>query len=155
MSRSILGNRVLRKQDPKFLTTGGVYVDDVRMEIVGAAAVTYVRSTMASGRIVSIDVEEARSAPGVIAVFTAADVQPDLGDFPSDMGVLNQDMVRPWLATDVVRYVGEPIAIVVSEDRATGTDAAELVFADLEPLPVVVDPEEAVKNEHLLHEAAG
>ena len=154
-SRSILGNRVLRKEDPKFLTTGGVYVDDVRMELVGAAAVTYVRSTMASGRIVTIDVEEARSAPGVLAVFTAADVQPDLGDFPSDMGVLNQDMVRPWLATDVVRYVGEPLAIIVSEDRATGMDAAELVFADLDPLPVVVDPEEAVKNEHLLHEAAG
>ena len=154
-SRSILGNRVLRKEDPKFLTTGGVYVDDVRMDLVGAAAVTYVRSTMASGRIVSIDVEEAKAAPGVLAVFTAADVQADLGDFPSDMGVLNQDMVRPWLATGVVRYVGEPIAIIVSEDRASGVDAAELVFTDLDPLPVVVDPEEAVKNEHLLHEGAG
>ena len=154
-SRSILGNRVLRKEDPKFLTTGGVYVDDVRMELVGAATVTYLWSTMASGRILSIDVEEAKAAPGVLAVFTAADVQADLGDFPSDMGVLNQDMVRPWLATDVVRYVGEPIAINVSEDRASGIDAAELVYTDLEPLPVVVDPEEALKNEHLLHEAAG
>ena len=154
-SRSILGNRVLRKEDPKFLTTGGVYVDDVRMELVGAAHVTYVRSTMASGRIVSIDVDEAKAAPGVLAVFTSADVQADLGEFPSDIGVLNQDMVRPWLAADVVRYVGEPIAIIVSEDRASGVDAAELVFTDLEPLPVVVDPEESVKNEHLLHEGAG
>ena len=154
-SRSILGNRVLRKEDPKFLTTGGVYVDDVRMELVGAAAVTYVRSTMASGRIVSIDVDEAKAAPGVLAVFTATDVRADLGDFPSDIGVLNQDMVRPWLASDVVRYVGEPIAIIVSEDRASGVDAAELVFTDLDPLPVVVDSEESVKNEHLLHEAAG
>jgi aerobic carbon-monoxide dehydrogenase large subunit len=155
MSRSILGNRVLRKEDPKFLTTGGVYVDDVRMDLVGAAAVTYVWSTMASGRIVSIDVEEAKAAPGVLGVYTVADVEADLGVFPSDMGVLNQDMVRPWLAKDVVRYVGEPIAAIVSEDRSSGVDAAELVFLDLEPLPVVVDPEDALRNEHLLHEAAG
>jgi aerobic carbon-monoxide dehydrogenase large subunit len=155
MSRSILGNRVLRKEDPKFLTTGGVYVDDVRMDLVGAAAVTYVWSTMASGRIVSIDTEEAKAAPGVLGVYTVADVEADLGVFPSDMGVLNQDMVRPWLAKDVVRYVGEPIAVIVSEDRPSGVDAAELVFLDLEPLPVVVDPEDALRNEHLLHEAAG
>jgi carbon-monoxide dehydrogenase large subunit len=154
-STSILGNRVMRKEDPKFLTTGGVYVDDVRLDLVDAAAVTYVRSTMASARILSIDVEDAKAAPGILGVFTNDDVRADLGDFPSDMGVLNQDMVRPWLATDVVRYVGEPLAIIVSEDRASGVDAAELVFADLDPLPVVVDPEEAVKNEHLLHEAAG
>jgi carbon-monoxide dehydrogenase large subunit len=154
-STSILGNRVLRKEDPKFLTSGGVYVDDVRVDLVGAAAITYVRSTMASARILSIDVDEAKAAPGVLAVFTEADVRADLGDFPSDMGVLNQDMVRPWLARDVVRYVGEPVAIVVSENRAQGTDAAELVFVDYDPLPAVVDPEASRRNETLLHEAAG
>jgi aerobic carbon-monoxide dehydrogenase large subunit len=154
-STSILGNRVLRKEDPKFLTSGGVYVDDVRVDLVGAAAVTYVRSTMASARILGIDVDEARQAPGVLAVFTDADVRPDLGDFPSDMGLLNQDMVRPWLARDVVRYVGEPIAVVVSETRAQGMDAAELVFVDYDPLPVVVDPEESRRGETTLHEAAG
>ncbi|HVF32486.1 MAG TPA: xanthine dehydrogenase family protein molybdopterin-binding subunit [Acidimicrobiales bacterium] len=154
-STSILGNRVLRKEDPKFLTTGGVYVDDVRMDLVGAAAVTYVRSTMASARILGIDADEARSAPGVLAVFTDDDVRSDLGEFPSDMGVLNQDMVRPWLARGTVRYVGEPVAIVVSETRAQGLDAAELVFVDYEPLPVVVDPEVSRTNETLLHEAAG
>jgi carbon-monoxide dehydrogenase large subunit len=154
-STSILGNRVLRKEDPKFLTTGGVYVDDVRMDLVGAAAVTYVRSTMASARILSIDIAEAKAAPGVLAVFTAADVHADLGDFPSDMGVLNQDMVRPWLATEVVRYVGEPLAIIVSDERAQGVDAAERVLVDYDPLPVVVDPEVAVRNETLLHGGAG
>ncbi|HUP85170.1 MAG TPA: xanthine dehydrogenase family protein molybdopterin-binding subunit [Acidimicrobiales bacterium] len=154
-SRSILGNRVLRKEDPKFLTTGGVYVDDVHMELVGAAAVTYVGSTMASARILAIGTDEAKAAPGVLGVFTAADVQADLGDFPSDMGVLNQDMVRPWLATDVVRYVGEPVVIIVSDTRTQGVDAAELVLVEYDPLPVVVDPEEAVTNEHLLHESAG
>jgi carbon-monoxide dehydrogenase large subunit len=154
-STSILGNRVLRKEDPKFLTSGGVYVDDVRVDLVGAAAVTYVRSTMAFARILAIDVDEAKAAPGVLAVFTEADLHGDLGDFPSDMGVLNQDMVRPWLARDVVRYVGEPVAVVVSETRAQGVDAAELVFVDYDPLTPVVDPEEARRNETLLHEAAG
>jgi carbon-monoxide dehydrogenase large subunit len=152
---SILGHRVVRKEDPKFLTTGGVYVDDVRADLLGAAAVTFVRSTMASARIETLDVTEANQAPGVLAVFTAEDVAMDLGDFPSDMNVLNQDMVRPWLARDVVRYVGEPVAVIVSESRAQGEDAAELVFVDYEPLPTVVDPEEARRNEHLLHEAAG
>ena len=154
-STSILGNRVLRKEDPKFLTSGGVYVDDVRVDLVGAAAVTYVRSTMASARVLGIDVEEAKAAPGVLGVFTAGDVRADLGEFPSDIAVLNQDMVRPWLASGVVRYVGEPVAIVVSEDRATGMDAAELVFVDYDPRSAVVDPEEARRGETLLHEAAG
>ena len=154
-STSILGNRVMRKEDPKFLTSGGVYVDDVRVDLVGAATITYVRSTMASARILSIDVDEAKAAPGVLAVFTDEDVTADLGVFPSDMGVLNQDMIRPWLARDVVRYVGEPVVVVVSETRAQGVDAAELVFVDYDPLPVVVDPEEARKNETLLHEGAG
>ncbi len=153
-STSILGNRVLRVEDPKFLTTGGVYVDDVRMDLLGAASVTYVGSTMASARIVEIDVEEARAQPGVLAVYTGAEVDADLGPFPSDMSALNQDMVRRFLATDVVRYVGEPVAVVVAETRAQGVDAAELVFVDYDPLPAVVDPRESLDNETLLHDAA-
>ncbi|MEA3077010.1 MAG: aerobic carbon-monoxide dehydrogenase large subunit [Actinomycetota bacterium] len=152
---SILGHRVLRKEDPKFLTTGGVYVDDVRGELAGAAYVTYVRSTMASARITTLDASEANQAPGVLAVFTAEDVEPDLGEFPSDMNVLNQDMHRPWLATGVVRYVGEPVAVILSETRSQGVDAAELVFVDYEPLPVVVDPQDAATNDILLHAEAG
>ena len=69
-STSILGNRVLRKEDPKFLTTGGVYVDDVRVDLVGAAAVTYVRATMAHARITGIDTSEAEGMPGVVTVRT-------------------------------------------------------------------------------------
>ncbi len=153
-STSILGNRVMRKEDPKFLTTGGVYVDDVRMELVGAAAVTYVRSTMASANILSIDVADARNAPGVLAVFTGPDIKADLGDFPSDMGMLNAAMVRPWLAIDRVRFVGEAVAVIVSDTRAQGIDAAEMVFVDYDPLPVVVDPERAAENDVLVHPAA-
>lgn len=143
---SILGNRVLRKEDPKFLTAGGTYVDDVPLD--GCAYVTYVRSTMAHARIRSIDVDEARSAPGVIAVFTAADV--DLGPIAPGMAFLNQAMVRPYLAVDRVRFVGECVAAVVSETRAQGVDAAEAVYVDYEPLPAVVDPERARSDETLL-----
>ncbi len=154
-STSILGNRVVRKEDPKFLTTGGVYVDDVRVDLVGAAAVTYLRSTMASARILSIDVDEAKAMPGILAVFTGTDVEADLGAFPSDMGVLNQDMVRPWMATDFVRYVGEPVVVIVSETRAQGVDAGETVFVDYDPLTAVVDPKEALGDHTLLHTGAG
>ncbi|HEX7165733.1 MAG TPA: xanthine dehydrogenase family protein molybdopterin-binding subunit, partial [Acidimicrobiales bacterium] len=134
---SILGNRVLRKEDPKFLTTGGEYVDDVPLP--GAVHVTYVRSTIAHARITSIDTSEAALAPGVLAVFAGAEVGPELGNFPSDMDALNQAMTRPWLATDVVRYVGEPVAAVVTEERYQGEDAAELVYVEYDPLPAVVD----------------
>ncbi|HVF31944.1 MAG TPA: xanthine dehydrogenase family protein molybdopterin-binding subunit [Acidimicrobiales bacterium] len=144
---SILGNRVLRKEDPKFLTTGGVYVDDLVLD--GALSVTYVRSTMAAARINSIDVSDALAAPGVVAVLTGADI--DLDPLAPSMGMLNQQMIRQWLATDRVRFVGEPVAVIVAEERYQGADAAELVFVDYEPdVPAVVDPEVAAAGETLL-----
>ena len=142
---SILGNRVLRKEDPAFLTVGGTYVDD--LPLPGAAFVTYVRSTMAHARITAIDVDEARAAPGVVAVFTGADI--DLDPIAPSMGFINQSFLRPWLAGEVTRYVGEPIVAIVTEERYQGADAAELVSVDYEPLPVVVDAEESVKGEVL------
>lgn len=148
---SILGNRVLRKEDPKFLTTGGTYVDDLPLE--GAAHVVYVRSPMAHARIRSVDATEARSAPGVVAVFTAEDV--DLEPRPPGAPFANPAMVRPWLAKDEVRFVGDLVAIVVAESREEALDASELVFVDYEPLTPVVDPERAADSEALVHEAAG
>ena len=75
MTGSILGNRVIRKEDPKFLTTGGVYVDDMDEPLLeGALHVTYARSTMAHARITGIDTAAAAEAPGVVAVYTAADL---------------------------------------------------------------------------------
>jgi carbon-monoxide dehydrogenase large subunit len=148
---SILGNRVLRREDPKFLTVGGTYVAD--LQLPAAAWVTYVRSPLAHGRIVSIDVEEAKAAPGVIDVVTAADV--DLEPKAPDMALLNQEMRRPYLAEGVVRFVGEPVAAIVSETREAGVDAAELVVVDYNPLPVVVDPEEAAEDKILLFPDVG
>ncbi|HEX7165366.1 MAG TPA: xanthine dehydrogenase family protein molybdopterin-binding subunit [Acidimicrobiales bacterium] len=148
---SILGNRVLRKEDPKFLTSGGQYVDD--LPLPGAAYVTYVRSTIAHARITQIDVDEARRADGVVAVFTGPDV--DLDPIAPGLGFINQAFVRPWLASETVRFVGEPIVAIVTEERYQGADAAELVSVDYDPLPVVVDTEDAVRDEVVLFPSAG
>jgi carbon-monoxide dehydrogenase large subunit len=148
---SILGNRVLRKEDPKFLTVGGTYVDDLRLP--GVAHVTYVRSTIAHALIANIDVSEASAAPGVIAIFTGADV--DLGTMPPAMPMLNPAIVRPVLAVDRVRFVGEPVAVIVTETRAQGVDAAELVFVDYEPLEAVVGVEKSRDGDVLLFPDVG
>ena len=85
---SILGNRVLRKEDPKFLTTGGTYVDD--LPLPGAAYVTYVRSTMAHATITSIDTSEAANAPGVLGIYTGDDI--DLEPMAPSMPMINAAM---------------------------------------------------------------
>ena len=148
---SILGNRVLRTEDPKLLTGGATYVDN--LQLPGAAYVTYVRSTMAHARIASIDADDARRMPGVIAVFTAADV--DLAPMPPSIPLLNPAMSRPFLADGVVRCVGEAVAVLVTEERYQGEDAAEMVFVDYEPLSVVVDPEAAEQSEVILFPDVG
>jgi len=148
---SILGNRVLRKEDPKFLTTGGVYVDDLLDEplLQGAAHVTYVRSTVAHGTIVSIDASEALAMPGVLGVFTADDL--GLQPMPSDF---NPMVARGLLAIGKVRFVGEPVAVVVSETREQGVDAAEQVIVDYDVLPALVDVEQAMASTTLLYDSA-
>ena len=151
---SVFGDRVVRVEDPKLLTDGGTYVADLRIpELDGAAHVTYVRSTMAHARLTAIEVDAARRAPGVLGVFTAADV--DLDDLPPGSPMFNAAMTRPYLARDVVRFVGEPVAVIVSERPDQGVDAAELVWPDYDPLVAVVDPAVAATDEVVLHEAAG
>jgi carbon-monoxide dehydrogenase large subunit len=148
---SILGNRVVRKEDPALLTTGGKYVDDITVD--GALHVVYVRSMVAHGNITSVDVTEARTAPGVVDVVTNADLT--IGEIKPFM-LLNQLLTRPVLARDRVRYVGEPIVAVVAESRAAAVDAAELVIVDIEPLPVIIDPRDALADDaiHLFPQIA-
>ena len=112
---SILGTRVIRTEDPRFLTTGGVFTDDVRLP--GACHVHFARSAVAHARIRAVDVSAARQAPGMVAAFTAADLAglPELA--PPMAGMINAQMSQPLLARDVVRYVGEPVAAVVTEGR--------------------------------------
>jgi len=144
---SILGTRVLRREDPKFLTVGGTYTDDLVID--GAAHVTYVHSPYAHARITGVDLEAARQAPGVLAVISGADVELAVID-PPMVGMLPAAMGRRALALDVVRFVGEAVAAIVTEERYQGPDAAELVVIDYDPLPVVVDPEESLAGSTLL-----
>ncbi|MGI8879286.1 MAG: xanthine dehydrogenase family protein molybdopterin-binding subunit [Jatrophihabitans sp.] len=151
---SILGTRVLRTEDPKFLTTGGVYTEDVVDDrLAGAAWVTFVRSPIAHARISSIDTTAARDAPGVVAVFTGADV--DLDAAPPFMPSITGLMSQPMLATDVVRYVGEAVAAVVTEQHYQGEDAADLVEVEYNPLAPVVEMEDAVRDENVVFPDAG
>ena len=141
---SILGTRVLRTEDPGFLTTGAVYTDDVVDErLAGACHVFFVRSPIAHARIRSVDVSAALKAPGVVAAFTGADLAglPLLA--PPMPGMIDERMGQPLLARDVVRFVGEPVAVVITDDPYQGEDAAELVETDYDPLPPVVDPASA------------
>jgi carbon-monoxide dehydrogenase large subunit len=151
---SILGTRVLRTEDPKFLTTGGEYTEDLQDErLAGAAHVFFVRSPLAHARITGIDLDAARTTPGVVAAYTAADLV-DV-DPIAPMTGYTRGMDQTLLATDTVRYVGEPVAIVVVEDPYQGEDAVELVGVDYDPLPALVDPREAARDETLLFPAAG
>jgi aerobic carbon-monoxide dehydrogenase large subunit len=145
---SILGTRVRRVEDPAFLTRGAVYTDDVQDErLTGACHVFFVRSPLAHARINSVDVSAALEAPGVISAFAAADLLDGVPDLAPMMSIINQDMTQPLLARDVVRYAGEPVAVIVTEQAYQGEDAAELVDVDYDPLPVVVDMSEAGQDD--------
>jgi carbon-monoxide dehydrogenase large subunit len=147
---SILGTRVTRLEDPEFLTSGAVYTDDVADgRLAGAVRVTFVRSPFAHATITSIDTFAARRAAGCVAVFTAA----DLVDVPAQspmLAMFPDQMAQPLLATDTVRFVGEPVAIVVTDDLYLGEDVAQLVDVDYDPLPTVVDPKDALTGATLL-----
>ena len=147
----LLGTSVLRVEDPPLLVGDSRYVADQPLD--GALHVVYVTSTFAHGRITSIDVEGARSAPGVVDVVTAADV--DLGPVPPISPAYPEAMVRTVLATDTVRFVGEPIVAIVAESLAQAEDAAEQVWVDMDPLPTITSLDQSLDGEVLLFPEAG
>src|ERR687885_1199579 len=151
--RKWVGKSIQRVEDPKFLLGRGGYIDDFGLE--GMLHAALVRSPHPHARIKSIDVEEARRLPGVVAVVTGAeaaelcDPMPDFGPAPAE---------HEWrcLAADKVRNVGEGVAAVVAESRAIAEDACDLVKVEYEPLPPVVDPEAAMEPDApLVHERVG
>ncbi len=148
---SPLGKPIPRTEDRRLVTGQGRYVADLALE--GAAQVVFIDSPIAHARIGGIDATQARAAPGVLAVVTAAEL--GLEAMAPVMALHDQRMVRPWLAEGVVRYVGEPVAAVVATEQAQAVDAAELVDIDFEPLDVVVDPRAAARDEVLLFPEAG
>jgi aerobic carbon-monoxide dehydrogenase large subunit len=153
-----VGQSVPRREDPRLLTGHGQYVDDV--VVPGMLHAAFVRSDLARGRITRLDVEAARAVPGVRAVLTGADLNVGLGSMQPTMFQGDQPPspcapLRP-LADRDVRFVGDPIALVVAESRYLAEDAGELVEVDLEPLPPVIDPERAVaETVELVHPELG
>ena len=150
-SGSILGNPVLRKEDPTILTGEIEYFDD--LEIPGLLHAAFVRSTIAHARIEGIDTEDAKAMPGVVAVYTADDL-----DLPDNHGfiMLPPTMNRPPLARGVVRFVGDTVAVVIADTKTQALDAAEAVIVDYDPLPAISDMEAALEPDApLIHEGHG
>ncbi|WP_211221058.1 xanthine dehydrogenase family protein molybdopterin-binding subunit [Nocardioides insulae] len=129
-------------EDPDLLVGRSTFTDNDRSP--GVLHAVFVRSTFAHARLTGIELDEAKAAPGVVGVFTAADFA-DLTVPP--FAALNPRIERGALTGDVARYVGDPVALVVAETRAQAVDAAELVYADFEPLPVAADMEAALEEE--------
>ena len=148
---SILGTRVVRVEDPRFLTGEGTYIGN--LSLPGALHLSFVRSTMAHARLLDIDASDALAMPGVVAVWTAQDI--DLEPAPPAHGFMNKGIRYPFIAKDTVRFVGDIVAVVVSTDKSLGVDAAETVIVDYDPLPVVLDLDESFRNEVIVHEEAG
>jgi carbon-monoxide dehydrogenase large subunit len=148
---NVVGQRVRRREDPRFLLGQGHYVDDVPAD--GDLYVTFIRSDWAHATITGIDTEEASALPGV-RIFTAADLELPNYPAPPFIGI-DERMHRPLLATDRVRFVGDIVAAVVSETRARSVDAAQLVMVEYDPLPVVVDLREAAKDEVVIYDEVG
>ena len=150
----IIGARLKRTEDPRLLTGRGNYVDD--RVVPGLLHVAFRRSDQSHARIRSIDAAAARALPGVAAVLTAedfAEVAPVLAT--SRMAGYHPTPILP-LARGKVRFVGEAVVAVVAESRYVAEDAADLVAIDYDPLPVVIDPEAAARDDApLLHEEAG
>src|SRR6516225_6543380 len=139
MPGSILGTAVRRVEDPDLLLGRAEFVDDLR--VPDALHLVFVRSSYAHARVLLVDGDDARAMPGVVAVFTAADL-----DLPLYEGLikLNERCARPPLAVDKVRFVGDAVAAVVAETREAAVDAAEAVIVEYEPLEPVVEPEAAL-----------
>jgi len=139
---TLRGTPVRRREDEPLLRGRGQFV--ANRQLPGMLHAHYVVSTVAHARLDAIDTSAARMAPGVVEVITAADL--DFGPLPAINPAFDPAMVRHPLATDRVRYVGEPIAIVIAETPAAARDAAELVDIDYDVLDAVVDPEQALEG---------
>jgi len=146
-----IGKPLKRKEDPRLIRGLAHYVDDI--QLLGMHYAAMVRSPHAHARVRSVDTSKARSAPGVVAVLTGEDVRGAIGPVPCAAQIPDMKLaLRPVLAVDCVRFVGEAVALVVAADRYLARDAAELVEVDYEPMTPVVDPRKALsKNAPAIH----
>jgi aerobic carbon-monoxide dehydrogenase large subunit len=139
----LVGERVKRREDPRLIQGRGTYVDDLK--IAGMQHLAFKRSDVAHGRIRSIDTSAAAAMEGVEAVFTGAQIAELLAPMP--IATPFPSPPHRAVATDVVRYAGEPVAVIVASNRYTARDAADAIVVDIEPLPAVVDPELAMTGQ--------
>jgi carbon-monoxide dehydrogenase large subunit len=144
----MFGVPALRSEDPRFLTGRARYLENLPIE--GALRAVFVRSIMPHARLHAVQAAEARAMPGVVGVFTAGDLDlprlPASGVVEGGGGALEGPFGREALARDVVRFAGEAVAVVVADSLARAEDAAEAVFADMDPLPAVTDVEAALAD---------
>jgi carbon-monoxide dehydrogenase large subunit len=151
-----IGSARLRSEDSRLITGRTNWTDNIQLP--GLLHAAFLRSPVSHARITRVDVSAARERPGVIAVFSGADFADEQGSLPCAWPV-TEDMVlpdHPPIAVDEVRYVGEPVAVVVARDRYAAADALEAIDVDYETLPVVLDMEEAIKEDaDLVHSSKG
>ena len=143
---SVIGAAVKRREDPRFITGHGQYTDDIKLP--GMLNMAILRSPYAHAKINSIDTSKARALPGVRAVYTGKDLQGKVGNMPAVFIIPDANFkmpAYPVMAVDRVRYTGDAVAAVVADDPFTARDALEAIEVDYEPLPVVVNEEEALK----------
>jgi len=152
---ALIGQPVDRAEDLRFLTGAGKFVDDLRRERMLHAVV--LRSAVAHGRIRSLDASAARAITGVHAVITAAEIGETIPLIPLRLANLPEFKAyfQPVIAHEKVRYVGEPLAVVVAETQALAEDALEAIGVDIEPLPAVADRHAAASDKSLLFEESG
>ena len=147
MTSRIFGSGIRRREDPRLITGQASYTDDIKLPGLVHAAI--LRSPHAHARIMSIDADAARSAPGVVAVYTGADTDGVLNPIPCAWVVPDSDtktVPYPPIAKDVVRYVGDAVAVVVAESRYQAEDAVERINVNYETLPAVISPEAAMQE---------
>lgn len=150
---SILGRAVTRVEDRRFLAGKGRYVSNTPSVAADTRWIAFVRSPIAHGRLLGVDISEALEVDGVVEVITGADV--DLPPIPPVFGGLTHPlMVRPIVAVDTVRFVGEIIAVVVATSEAAAIDGAAAVIEDIDPLDVLIDPIEALSSSVHLFEGS-
>jgi carbon-monoxide dehydrogenase large subunit len=147
--KTMVGARIRRREDPRLITGGATYTDDVRMP--GTTYAAFVRSPYGHAKIKSIDIAAAKASPGVFAVYTATDTK-GVGDVPCAIPGVKAPP-HPVFAADEACFVGEPVAVVIANDPYAARDAAELVVVGWEELPVVTDLEKAEAGPPFAHTA--
>jgi len=152
---ALIGQPIERAEDRRFLTGTGKFVDDLARP--GMLHAVVLRSSVAHGRIRKIDASAARARPGVHAVITATEIGADIPMIPLRLANLPEfkPYLQPVIAREKVRYVGEPIAVVVAETQALAEDALEAIEVDIESLPALPDRHAAASGASLLFEASG